>query len=94
LEDDGSLSDDEDGLDALLVEVARALARLLLGVLADEGDLGIFVFNEGSQLDEIEVVWHKQDSIAGTSFIDAVPNLLSEVAEPSGISMFKARHVW
>ena len=94
LEDDGTFGDDQNWFDALFVEVTRTLARLLLRVLTNETDLCIFVFDVGSQLDKVEVLWHEQDGVAGTAIVDIVPDLLSEVTEPGGIGMFKAGHIW
>lgn len=94
LEHDGPLSDYEDRLDALFIKVPRALARFFFGVFTDEAHLSIFVFYEGSKLDEVEVAGHEYDCVALATVVNTVPDFLGEVAEPGGVGVLEAADVW
>lgn len=70
-----------------------ALAVLLLGVLADKGDLSILVLQKRAELDKVEVVGYKEHRVALVIFIEAIPDLLGEELEARRIDVLERAHV-
>ena len=55
--------------------------------------MGVLISEEGSQADEVQVGWHKEDSVPRVVLVKLIPNLLGEERESGIIHMLDGLHV-
>jgi len=73
--------------------MSTLLTLFLVAVFTNESNLGTFILQKSSDVDEVKVVWNKEDSISLIIIIDGVPYLFSKETKSSSITVFEATYI-